>query len=337
MKTIICNKPGEFLLAETPEPKPGPEEALVRIRNIGICGTDLHAYQGRQPFFEYPRILGHELSAEVIDPGGDPRLKKDDHVVINPYLNCGECIACRRGKDNCCKYMQVMGVHCEGGMRELITVPTENVIPAEGLELDQMATVECFTIGAHAVRRAGLTDGDTVAVVGTGPIGIGVIQFAKIAGARVIAVDINEQRLRFCKEVLGTEATINAANSPIQDLLDLTGGDKPTTVFDVTGNKGSMETAFEYCAHGGQLVMVGLVKGQLAFDDPHFHKHELTLKSSRNGTSTDLQHVIDSIRDGQVDTENFITHRCGFDNMIDQFDSWILPETGVIKAMVEIN
>ena len=337
MKSIICSKPKEFLQTEAPEPRPGPEEALVRIRNIGICGTDLHAYQGQQPFFEYPRILGHELSAEVIDAGADPRLKKGDYVVINPYLKCGECIACRRGKDNCCQYMQVMGVHCDGGMRELITVPTENAIPAEGLELEQMATVECFAIGAHAVRRARLSNKDTVAVGGAGPIGIGVIQFAKITGARVIVVDLNDQRLRFCKEILGADATINATKCPIQDLQDLTGGDKPTTVFDVTGNKSSMEAAFEYCAPGGQLVMVGLIKGRLTFDDPHFHKHELTLKSSRNGTSEDLQQVIDAIRDGLVDTENFITHRCGFDKIVDQFEAWILPETNVIKAMVEIN
>ena len=336
MKTIICEKPSQFNLTETPEPQPKQGEALVRIRNIGICGTDLHAYRGRQPFFEYPRILGHELSGEVLHPGNNPELRPGDPVVVNPYLPCGQCIACRRERTNCCETLQVLGVHCDGGMRERIAVPAANLLPAHGLGLDQMATVECLTIGAHAVRRAGLQAGDWTAVVGTGPIGIGVIQFAQAAGARVIAVDINEDRLRYCREVLGVEASANANADPVRQLQDLTGGDKPTTVFEVTGNKTSMEAAFDYCAHGGQLVLVGLVKDNLSFDDPHFHKHELTLKSSRNGTETDLRHVIDSIRLGKIDTANFITHRCGFHEMIDQFDSWLLPETGVIKAMVEM-
>ena len=336
MKTITCQKPGELTLIETKMPEPKQGEALVRIRNIGICGTDLHAYKGRQPFFEYPRILGHELAAEVVDPGNSAGLNPGDPVVINPYLNCGRCIACRRGKGNCCQSLQVMGVHCDGGMREFLALPTENLLPADGLSLDQMATVECLTIGAHAVRRAELAPEETVAVVGTGPIGIGVIQFARKAGARIIAMDIQEERLKYCRNILEVEATVNALEKPVEALLDLTGGDKPTTVFEATGNKASMEQAFQYVSHGGQLVFVGLVKDQLSIDNPHFHKHELTLKSSRNSTPDDLRHVIDSMREGGITTSKFITHRSTFEEMIGQFDSWLLPETGVIKAMVEI-
>ena len=338
MQTIILNKPGEFTLCETPEPSPPSEgEALVRIRNIGICGTDLHAYQGNQPFFEYPRILGHELSAEVVEPNGHAYFKAGMPVVVDPYLSCGSCIACRRGRTNCCQKLELFGVHIDGGMREFLKVPVSNLMPAEGLRMDQMATVECLNIGAHAVRRAELEPGETVAVVGTGPIGIGVIHFAKIAGARVIAVDINDGRLDYCQNVLEVDATVNALESPVEALEELTQGDKPTVVFEVTGNKVSMEKSFEYVSHGGQLILVGLVKDSLSFDDPHFHKHELSLKSSRNGTKADLQFVIDSIRDGKVDTETFITHRSSFNEMIGQFDSWLLPETRVIKAMVEID
>lgn len=337
MQTIILEKPGQFTLCETNEPSfPGSGEALVRIRNIGICGTDLHAYRGRQPFFEYPRILGHELSAEVVDTNGATHLTEGMPVVVNPYLTCGECIACRRGRTNCCQSLQVLGVHCDGGMREFIKVPSENLLPAEGLEPEQMATAECLTIGAHAVRRAGLEPGETIVVVGTGPIGIGVIHFAKISGARVIAVDINQSRLGYCRDILGVDATVDARGGTESQLLELTNGDKPTSVFEVTGNKASMEASFQYVSHGGQLVFVGLVKDTLNFDDPHFHKHELTVKSSRNGTKEDLQHVICSIRDGKVNTGSFITHRCAFRDMPSQFDSWLLPETGVIKAMVEM-
>ena len=338
MKTIILEEPGRFVFTDTPEPEaPAEGEATVRIRNIGICGTDLHAYRGKQPFFEYPRILGHELSAEVVEPNGHSNLKTGMPVVVDPYLSCGKCIACRRGKTNCCQSLELFGVHIDGGMREFLNVPAQNLLPAEGLKMDQMATVECLNIGAHAVRRANLEPGETVAVVGTGPIGIGVIAFAKIAGARVIAVDINDGRLEYCRNVLNVDETVNALNDPVEALLELTQGDKPTAVFEVTGNKTSMENSFQYVSHGGQLILVGLVKGSLHFDDPHFHKHELSLKSSRNGTKEDLQYVIDCIRDGKVDTENFITHRCAFNEMIGQFDSWLLPETGVIKAMVELS
>ena len=338
MKTIILEEPGKFVFTDTPEPDaPTEGETTVRIRNIGICGTDLHAYRGKQPFFEYPRILGHELSAEVVEPNGNSNLKPGMPVVVDPYLSCGHCIACRRGKTNCCQSLELFGVHIDGGMREFLNVPAQNLLPAEGLKMDQMATVECLNIGAHAVRRANLQPGETVAVVGTGPIGIGVIAFTKIAGARVIAVDINDGRLEYARNVLKVDETVNALNNPVEALLELTQRDKPTAVFEVTGNKTSMENAFQYVSHGGQLILVGLVKDSLNFDDPHFHKHELSLKSSRNGTREDLQYVIDCIRDGKIDTESFISHRCAFNEMIDQFDSWLLPETGVIKAMVELD
>jgi 2-desacetyl-2-hydroxyethyl bacteriochlorophyllide A dehydrogenase len=338
MQTIILEETGKFVFTDTPEPeRPAKGEATVRIRNIGICGTDLHAYRGKQPFFEYPRILGHELSAEVVEPNRHSKLKEGMPVVVDPYLSCGNCIACRRGKTNCCQSLKLFGVHIDGGMREYLNVPVDNLLPAEGLEMDQMATVECLNIGAHAVRRAELEPGETVAVVGTGPIGIGVIAFAKIAGARVIAVDINEGRLSYCRDVLKVDATVNALDNPVEALEELTQGDKPSVVFEVTGNKTSMENSFQYVSHGGQLILVGLVKDSLSFDDPHFHKHELSLKSSRNGTKEDLQYVIDCIRDGKVDTESFITHRCAFNEMISRFDSWLLPQTGVIKAMVELS
>ena len=338
MQTIILQEPGKFVFTDTPEPDaPARGEVTVRIRNIGICGTDLHAYRGKQPFFEYPRILGHELSAEVVEPNGISNLKAGMPVVVDPYLSCGKCIACRRGKTNCCQSLKLFGVHIDGGMREFLNVPAGNLLPAEGLKMDQMATVECLNIGAHAVRRASLEPGETVAVVGTGPIGIGVIAFAKIAGARVIAIDINDGRLEYCRNVLNVDETVHAMNDPVEALLELTQGDKPTAVFEVTGNKTSMENSFQYVSHGGQLILVGLVKDSLSFDDPYFHKHELSLKSSRNGTRGDLQYVIDCIRDGKIDTESFITHRCAFDEMINQFDSWLLPETGVIKAMVVLD
>ncbi|UQZ86475.1 Putative L-galactonate oxidoreductase [Paenibacillus konkukensis] len=337
MKTIVCEEPNRLAMKETEKPEAAPGEALIRIRRIGICGTDLHAYRGNQPYFVYPRVLGHELAGEVIEIGANAQgLKAGDTVAVIPYLECGECVACRSGKPNCCVKMSVLGVHQDGGMREYMTVPAEHLLSAEGLGYDQTAIVECFSIGAHAVRRAQIVPGEFALVIGAGPIGLGVMKFAKLAGARVIALDINEERLQYCKEWAPADYIVNAKENPLQQIADMTGGDYPTAVFDATGNAKSMEGAVQYVSHGGRLVYVGLVKSDIAFSDPEFHKREMSIISSRNATRADFEHVLDSLRGGRIDTSSFITHRAGFDEMIDAYESWLKPETGVIKAVVEL-
>jgi 2-desacetyl-2-hydroxyethyl bacteriochlorophyllide A dehydrogenase len=338
MKGIVCEQIDLLKAVEFDEPVLLPGEAIVRIRRIGICGTDMHAYKGNQPFFTYPRVLGHELAGEVervaaSDPAG---FQVGDQVCVIPYLHCGTCIACRNGKTNCCTSMKVMGVHVDGGMRELIAVPTTHLIRTEGLTLDQAAVIEPLSIGAHAVRRSELQTGETVLVIGAGPIGLGVMAFAKHRGAKVIAMDINEERLAFCEAWAGVDHSVNALQNPKERLAELTGGDYPTIVFDATGNARSMSGAFEFVAHGGKLVYVGLVKADISFNDPEFHKRELTLLGSRNATMEDFNQVAEALRSGAIDVERYITHRSSFDAIIDQFDGWLKPESKVIKAMVEV-
>ena len=337
MKGIVCEQIQQFKQVELAEPELKQGEAIVRVKRVGICGTDLHAYRGNQPYFTYPRILGHELSG-VIEGIGDQAagLRKGDTVSIIPYLHCGSCIACRRGQTNCCTSMQVLGVHTDGGMRELISVPITHLLSAEGLTLDEAAVIEPLSIGAHAVRRSGLQPGETVLVIGAGPIGLGVMAFAKQRGARVIAMDMNEERLAFCKEWAGVDETVQAAQRPAERLHELTGGDFPTVVFDATGNASSMAASFQYIAHGGRLVYVGLVKGEIAFDDPEFHKREATLMGSRNATREDFLHVLDVVRSGEIDVQRYITHRASFDEMIQRYEQWLDPASKVIKAMVEL-
>lgn len=337
MKTIFCEEPNRFELKETDIPQRKAHEALIRIRRIGICGTDLHAYRGNQPYFVYPRVLGHELAGEIVEIGPNPDgLQSGDQVTIIPYLECGQCIACRSGRTNCCTRLSVLGVHQDGGMKEYMTVPATHLLRTEGLTLDQTAVVECFSIGAHAVRRAAAQPGEFALVIGAGPIGLGVMKFAHLAGARVIALDINEERLSFCRSWAPADFTVNAKEDPLGQISRITGGDMPTLVLDATGSARSMENAFTYVAHGGRLVYVGLVKADIAFSDPEFHKREMTLLSSRNATRADFKQVIGSIRSGRVDTDAFITHRAAFDEMIGTYESWLKPETGVIKAIVEV-
>lgn len=341
MQTLVLETPGKLVLADTPRPAaPAAGQALVRVHRIGVCGTDIHAFAGKQPFFTYPRILGHELGVEVRAVGeGVANVAPGDRCAVEPYLNCGKCVACRRGKPNCCTALQVLGVHADGGHREEFLVPAAKLHPSRKLGYDQLALVETLGIGAHAVERAGLEPDETVAVVGAGPIGLSAIQFALAAGARVIVIDVNESRLAFCRDRLGIAAAdlIDARSTDVvARLKELTGGDLPTAVFDATGNPKSMATAFEYPAHGGRLVFIGLHPGDVTFNDPNFHRRELTLLASRNARPDDFARILALVESGRVDTSPWITHRARVEDVPSVFESWTKPETGVLKAMIEL-
>jgi hypothetical protein len=336
MKAIVCERPGEFQMKEKEVPRPKPGEALVRIRRVGICGTDLHAYQGVQPYFTYPKVLGHELCGEIAEVGGNSKdLRKGDPVVIIPYVECGKCIACRQGKTNCCTHLNLFGVQWDGGMQEYLSVPMSHLIRTENLSFDQMAMVECLGIGAHAVRRAEVKKGELVLVIGTGAIGMSVMQFAKEAGARVIGMDIVAEKLQFCKDHFHIDYTVDARGDAVKEVGSITNGEYLSLVFDATGSAKSMMNAINYVAHGGRLVLLSIVKEDITYFDPDFHRREMALVSSRNATREDMEHAIRSIAEGKVDPLSFITHRAPFDRTIEVFDSWLKPETGVIKAVVE--
>ncbi|WP_308636000.1 zinc-binding alcohol dehydrogenase family protein [Paenibacillus silvisoli] len=339
MRGILCAEIGRFEWTEQlPEPELQAGQAIVRIKRIGICGTDLHAFKGNQPFFTYPRILGHELAGIIEEIGDNPQgLRTGDQVSIVPYMHCGECIACRAGKTNCCTDMKVLGVHIDGGMREKLAVPVANLIGTAGLTLDETAVLEPLAIGAHAVRRSGLRAGDTALVIGGGPIGTGVMAIAKHIGAKVIAMDVNEERLAFCASWAKADAVVHAMQERVESgIAEANHGELPAFVFDATGNAKSMHASFQYVSHGGTLVFVGLVKADIAFHDPEFHKRELTLMASRNATMTDFDTVRGALAAGAIDVSRYITHRASFDGMIDSFESWLKPETNVMKAMVEL-
>lgn len=337
MKTLVCTRPGEFEYATGEQPELKQGQAIIKIRRIGICGTDLHAFEGTQPYFEYPRILGHELSGELIAVDNAPGFEVGEAVTFIPYFYCGKCIACRNGKQNACVNIKVCGVHQHGGMVEYLSVPSYSLIHGEGLSFDALALVEPLAIGAHGVRRAGVKKDEFVLVIGAGPIGLGTMEFARIAGGKVIALDINNDRLKFCKEKLKVEHTINAMTPDVSDeLMKITNGDMPTVVIDATGNLKAINNAFGYMAHGARYVLIGLQKGDICFSHPEFHKREATLMSSRNATREDFEHVISSMKNGEVDPTTYITHRVLFNQVKDEFEGWLNPANGVIKAMVEM-
>jgi 2-desacetyl-2-hydroxyethyl bacteriochlorophyllide A dehydrogenase len=337
MKILECSEPGVFAYKQSEQPILQKDHALIKIKRIGICGTDLHAFEGTQPFFSYPRILGHELAGELVDFDNAPGFVKGEPVTFIPYFNCGKCIACRSGKPNCCTSIKVFGVHIDGGMAEYVSVPSYALLHGNDLSFDELALVEPLAIGAHGVRRADVKPCEFVLVIGAGPIGLGTMEFARIAGAKVIALDINENRLSFCKEKLNVHHTINGATENVTErLMEMTNGDMPTVVIDATGNQKAINNAFQYMAHGARFVLIGLQKGEISFSHPEFHKREATLMSSRNATIEDFEHVIQSMKNREVNPTNYITHRVGFEEVKDEFRNWLNPENGVIKAMIEL-
>jgi len=336
VKAIVLEEPGTLRLHDMPLPaQPGPGEALLRVRRVGICGTDLHAYAGNQNFFSYPRIMGHELAVEVLALGaGVEDVSVGETCCVIPYLHCGHCIACRRGKTNCCAGMQVLGVHVDGGMREQFVLPADKLLKADGIPPEQLALVEMLAIGAHAATRAAITPGEKTLVIGAGPIGLATAQFALLAGADVAVMEMDAGRLEFCRRALDIERLVDARDDAQAQLHSLHGGELPTLVFDCTGSARSMAAAFDYVAHGGTLVLVGHVKGDIAFNDPHFHSHELSLLASRNAKPADFSWVIECLRAGQVQLAEWITHRATPQSILRDFPTWLDPATGVIKAML---
>lgn len=333
MKTLTCVEPGSFAYGTAEKPVAAPGHSVVRIRRIGVCGTDIHAFDGTQPFFTYPRILGHELGCEFVE-GDAEGFVPGEAVTIIPYYHCGRCIACRRGKTNCCQSLRVTGVHVDGGMSEYLSVPSYALVHGAGLPLDALALVEPFCIAAHGIKRAAVEAEEFVLVVGAGPIGLATMVLAQIAGGRVIALDVNDKRLAFCKEKLNVDAGLNAADPELMEKLrQLTNGDMPTVVIDATGNGAAINNAFRFMAHSARYVLIGLQKGDVCVSHPEFHKREGTLMSSRNATRADFEYVIDCIRKGAIDPEVFITHRLQFHQVKEEFST--LFKTGeVIKAII---
>ena len=341
MKTIILNEPGEFRLIERAEPEAaGTNEAIVKIKKIGICGTDYHAFRGNQPFFSYPRVLGHELGAEVValgDRRSETGIKIGDHVSVEPYLNCNECQACRSGHPNCCERLRVLGVHTDGGMTEYLKVPVDKLHKSEVLSYDQLALVETLGIGLHASNRANVHPKDKVLVVGAGPIGLSVSQFCQLSGAIVTVADRFESRLDFIRRqgISDRSIVVEKALTP-EYLRESFDGDLPTVIFDATGNRNSMLNAFNLIAHGGKIVFVGLFQGEVEFQDPNFHKREVTLLASRNSLPAVFKKIVSLMEAGQIDTAPWISHRTDFKHLTDDFLTFLEPDQELIKAVIEV-
>jgi 2-desacetyl-2-hydroxyethyl bacteriochlorophyllide A dehydrogenase len=338
MNAVVCMRPGELKSTSKAAPAPQDGQVIVKIRRVGICGTDIHAFEGTQPFFTYPRILGHELAGEIYSGDNLAGFRRGEIVTILPYWSCGNCIACRSGKPNCCVHMRVCGVHVDGGMVEYLSVPTSALIKGDGLSLDELALVEPLAIAAHAVGRAQIQNGEFVLVVGAGPIGLGIVQFCKLAGSKVIVMDIDEQRLEFCRKAIQPDYLINPLRTnAIDEIKAMTNNDMATAVFDATGSLVAINNALAFLAHGGRYVLVGLQSGDFHFNHPEFHKRESTLMSSRNALRADFEHVIACIKEKKLHPLNLVTHRLTLEGLQSGFKDLMASGELIVKAMVNVD
>jgi 2-desacetyl-2-hydroxyethyl bacteriochlorophyllide A dehydrogenase len=341
MQALLLEQPKAFRFIDVPEPaEPGPGEAVVRVDAVGICGTDYGGYLGKMPFFSYPRIPGHELGVEVVAVGpGVTSVAPGDRCCVEPYINCQRCHSCTRGLTNCCEHHQTLGVHCDGGLRRLFTVPARKLHLSPRLTPAQNALVETLAIGCHAIDRGAPTAAETVLVIGAGPIGLSAIEFARLSGARVVVMDMAAARLEFVRDRLGIADTLPATGTAAdaEALRELTDGRMAEVVVDATGSHQSMSAALELCSFGGRLVYVGITQQSLSFPHaPVMHRRELSILASRNALSRDFTRIIGLIETGRIDTRPWITHRLPFTDVIDRFPTLLDPASGVIKAVVEM-
>ncbi|MFM2281707.1 MAG: hypothetical protein RLZZ444_3938 [Pseudomonadota bacterium] len=330
MVSGVCVEPGLFSLMERDLPLTAPDGwVLVDIAAAGICGTDYHIFEGKHPYLEYPRVIGHELSGYVAEDAGD--WKKGQRVVINPYIACGKCRACRRGKPNCCMEIGVLGVHRDGGLCERIAVPAGNLYDAANLSERDAALVEFLAIGAHAVRRSEAAAGDRVLVTGAGPIGLGAALFARLAGAEVHMMDMSAERLEAARALGFTHL-----HRPDQPILVGELADGFDVVFDATGNPKAMEAGFAHVAHGGTYVLVSVIKGDLTFSDPEFHKREMKLVGSRNAQTPDFLHVMQALSSGAIDGGQLVSTVLTLEDLPQKLPLLAADRSSLIKALVAL-
>lgn len=343
MQAIQFTAPGEIHLIDLPEPHaPAPGEALVRTHRMGICGTDIACHLGKFPFFAYPRTPGHELGLEVVAVADDvTHVQPGDKCALEPYVNDPDSPTSQQGAINCCPGVQVIGVHNNGGLRKgVFAVPARKLHPGNDLTYDQLALVETLAIGYHAVQRGNPQAGETVLVIGAGPIGLACLEFLKLMDVKTIVMDQVASRLDFCRTQLGIQHTVEfqADGSHLATLENLTQNQLANVVIDATGNPHSMSASFSYAAFTGRVVYVGITTSDLTFPHaPVFHRRELTLLASRNAMPQDFTNIIQLIRDGKINTGPWITHRISFEQVPTHFQQFTKPSLGAIKALIEVH
>ena len=338
MKALVLEAPFTLSLKEVPVPDVPKGWALIKMKTISVCGSDIHAFKGNSLLLTYPRVLGHEPCGVVQELNGySESVKIGDKVCIMPYISCGECRPCRIGRENCCTSLKVLGVHIDGGIAEYIAVPISALLKLpDDMDLSVAALIEPLSVSAHCVRRSKIGPGDKVLVLGAGPIGLGAAESSKATGAEVRLADISPERRRFVSERFGY-VTLDPSDERFdQELRDWTGGDYPNKVIDSTGNKISNANAVNYLSAAGDLVFVGLQSGTLDISDPALHIREGTIYASRVAQMQDFCLVLENIRNGTIRADRMITNQCHLNEAKETFETWVSMGGEVFKGIVQV-
>jgi len=339
VKAFKITAPGQTAVSEVDPPKLGPGEALLRVRRVGLCGTDLNSYRGRNPLVSYPRIPGHEIAAtieQVPDSAPEP-LRAGMNVTVLPYTNCGRCPSCRVGRPNACRDNQTLGVQRDGALTELIAVRWEKLFPCMELSLEELALVEPLTVGFHAVDRGQVRGGQAVVVLGCGAIGLGAVAGAAFAGARVIAVDIDQAKLAIAAKA-GAAETVNSTRQDLaQTVSKLTGGDGPDVVIEAIGLAETFRAAVEIVAFAGRVVYIGYAKQPVAYETKLFVQKELDIRGSRNAMAEDFLRVIKMLRGGSFPTAQLVTRTYPLTEAGRALADWDADPPAFTKILIDLD
>lgn len=337
MKAIFIEEPGKVILREIEKPVPKKGEALLKLLYGGICGSDLGSYRGTFAYFSYPRIPGHEFSAEIVEIGPNEQGFKPGMVVTcNPYFNCGHCYSCRRGLVNCCTDNQTMGVQREGAFAEYITMPVERLCDGKGLPAKTLALIEPFCISYHGVSRAKVKAGEKVLVIGAGTIGVLAAVAAKQQGAVVYISDVAQGKLEYAKQ-FGIDGTLlnDSAEHFAQQVNDITNGDGFDVTIEAVGLPSTFQNCIDAAAFGGRVVLIGVGKKNLDFNFTLLQKKELNVFGSRNAKTKDFIELIDMVKNGNVPLEKIVTNVYPFEDAAIAFSEFDKNAGSMLKVVLD--
>ncbi len=337
MKAIVIPEPGKIEIREVPMPEVKEGEALLKVKYAGICGADLASYTGNQPFTTYPRIPGHEFSAEIVEiPENDKGFKKGDIVTCNPYFNCGECYSCERGYVNCCTDNQTMGVQRDGAFCEYIAMPVERIYDGKNLSAKELALIEPFSISQHAVSRAVIRESDSVLVIGAGPIGLFALIAAKQKCKKIVVADILDNRLDLAKEY-GADAVINTKNESLTEFTEkFTEGRGFDVCIEACGAPETFINCIDSCAFAGNIILIGNGKRDTTFLHSVILKKELNIHGSRNALKDDFINNIDLVAGNKADVMKMVSGIYDMEKAADAFESLKNNNGTLAKLLIKI-
>lgn len=335
MRAVEITEPGQVRLIDIPEPKVGEGQVLLQVYKVGYCGTDLSTFRGANPLVTYPRIPGHEVSGVITEVGSAvDNWQVGQSVLVFPYTECGKCSSCRANRPNCCKNNQTLGVQRDGAMADLVVLPADKLMSADGLSHRELALVEPLTVGAHAVARGQVVEGEHVVVFGCGAIGLGAVAAAAAQGAKVVAVDIDDAKLALAKSCGASECINSSTTSLANKLEQLTNGHGPEVTIEAVGLPTTFQAAVDIVAFAGRVVYIGYTKKPVEYETKFFVMKEIDIRGSRNALREDFESVIKMLQSGKIPTDKIVTRDVALDEACQALSDWDASPGDVTKVHV---